>query len=139
VYAYALAALCLLVGVSAVGAAQTPSGTIVVDVRVGEQPIEGAEVILNGLTYRTDRAGAVRVQAPSGPTAVTVVKDGFVPTTTMIQAPASGEQRVLVDLQPLPTLSEEIVVVSSTRTDRGLDDQPLRVDVLLEKRSKRKC
>ena len=36
----------------------------------------------------------------------------------------------MVDLQPLPTIKEDVVVVASTRTDRGLDDQPLRVDVL---------
>ncbi|HUQ87845.1 MAG TPA: TonB-dependent receptor, partial [Vicinamibacterales bacterium] len=55
---------------------------------------------------------------------------GYVPTTVMVEVPGGGEQRVRVDLQPLPTLEEDIVVVASTRTARGLDDQPLRVDVL---------
>jgi outer membrane receptor for ferrienterochelin and colicins len=45
------------------------------------------------------------------------------------QAPG-GRQDVVVDQQPLPKIEEEVVVVASTRTERGLDDQPLRVDVL---------
>ena len=41
-----------------------------------------------------------------------------------------GQQDVVAEQQPLPRIEEEVVVVASTRTDRGLDDQPLRVDVL---------
>lgn len=114
----------------ALGAAQAPSGTIAVEVRAGGSLIENAEVVVNGLTYRTDRAGTVRAPSPSGVVEVIVAKDGFVPTTMTIQVPPGGEQRVVVDLQPLPTIKEDVVVVASTRTDRGLDDQPLRVDVL---------
>ena len=114
----------------AMAAAQAPSGTIAIEVRAGDSLIENAEVIVNGLTYRSDRAGTVRVQAPSGVAEVVVAMDGFVPTTILIQVPPGGEQRVVVDLQPLPTIKEDVVVVASTRTDRGLDDQPLRVDVL---------
>ena len=114
----------------AVGAAQAPSGTIAVEVRAGGSLVENAEVIVNGLTYRTDLAGTVKAPVPFGVAEVVVAKDGFVPTTMRIQVLPGGEQRVVVELQPLPTIKEDVVVVASTRTGRGLDDQPLRVDVL---------
>jgi len=55
---------------------------------------------------------------------------GYVPTTVTIGFPPAGEQPFVVDLEPVPTIKEDVVVIASTRTSRGLDDQPLRVDVL---------
>src|SRR5439155_14466863 len=38
-------------------------------------------------------------------------------------------QAVAIELQKLPSV-QETVTVSATRTDRGLEDQPMRVEVL---------
>jgi iron complex outermembrane receptor protein len=111
-------------------AAQTPSGTVAIEVRSGERPLEGADVVVNGITRRTDLRGHVSIPAVPGALEVTVAREGYVPTTVTIQVLSPGQPPVVVDLQPVPTIKEDVVVVASTRTSRGLDDQPLRVDVL---------
>jgi iron complex outermembrane receptor protein len=111
-------------------AAQTPSGTVAIEVRSGERPLEGADVVVNGITRRTDLRGHVSIPAVPGALEVTVAREGYVPTTVTIQVLSPGQPPVVVDLQPVPTSKEDVVVVASTRTSRGLDDQPLRVDVL---------
>ena len=61
---------------------------------------------------------------------ITVVKTGFVPVTTSVQVGAGATQEVIVELQPQPNLEESVTVVASTRTDKRLEDQPMRVEVL---------
>jgi iron complex outermembrane receptor protein len=61
---------------------------------------------------------------------VTVVKAHFVPATAFVQVGAGAVQELLVELQPQPTLEETVTVVASTRTDKRLDEQPMRVEVL---------
>jgi iron complex outermembrane receptor protein len=47
-----------------------------------------------------------------------------------VQVVAGQEQRVLIELSPQPTLEEEVIVVASTRTERRIEDQPIRVEVV---------
>src|SRR4029450_13990955 len=58
------------------------------------------------------------------------VKPGFAPVTTSVQLGAGATQEVIVDLQQQPSLEESVTVVASTRTDKRLEDQPMRVEVL---------
>src|SRR5207237_4497662 len=60
---------------------------------------------------------------------LTVVKEGFAAVTTTIAVAAGQQQRVLVDLTREVTV-EEHVTAPATRTDRGIEDQPMRVEVL---------
>jgi outer membrane receptor for ferrienterochelin and colicins len=116
--------------ISATAAAQPAAGTLHVEVRGNGGPVANAEVIVAAATHRTDAAGTVSITAAAGTLDVTVAKDGFVPVTSSIQVQAGGEQRVVVELQMQPTIEEEVLVVASTRTSRGLEEQPVRVDVL---------
>jgi outer membrane receptor for ferrienterochelin and colicins len=111
-------------------AAQNPTATIRVQVRASEKPVEGAEVIVAGTTYRTDTSGATTVATAPGMVVVTVVKAGFAAATASVQVAAGAVQEVVVELQPQPTLEETVTVVASTRTDKRLEDQPMRVEVL---------
>jgi len=110
--------------------AQAPTGVLRVEVVDGERPVAGAEVLIGGTTYRTSTEGVVTIPALPGGVDVTVVAKGFVPSTLSVTVPPAGQQRVIFALQRQPTVEEEVVVVASTRNDRGLDDQALRVDVL---------
>ena len=65
-----------------------------------------------------------------GTVEITVVKPGFAPATASVQVAAGATQDVVVELQPQPTLEETVTVVASTRTDKRLEDQPMRVEVL---------
>ena len=111
-------------------AAQSQTGTVRVQVRAAQKPIEDAEVIVAGASHRTDASGTTTVVTGAGNVDITVVKPGFVPVTTSVQVGAGATQEVIVELQPQPSLEESVTVVASTRTDKRLEDQPMRVEVL---------
>ena len=111
-------------------AAQNPTATIRVQVRASEKPVEGAEVIAAGVTYRTDSSGNATLATAPGTVDITVVKAGFAAATASVQAVAGTVREVAVELQPQPTHEETVTVVASTRTDKRLEDQPMRVEVL---------
>ena len=83
-----------------------------------------------GTTHRTDAAGTTTIITVPGTIEITVLKSGFAPTTASVQVAAGATQDVVVDLQAQPTVEETVTVVASTRTDKRLEDQPMRVEVL---------
>ena len=111
-------------------AAQNQTATVRVQVRAAGKPVEGAEVLVGGTTQRTDAAGTATIVTVPGSVEVTVLKSGFAPTTASVEVAAGTTQEVVVELQPEPTLEETVTVVASTRTDKRLEDQPMRVEVL---------
>jgi iron complex outermembrane receptor protein len=111
-------------------AAQNQTATIRVHVNAAGKPVEGVEVVVAGTTYRTDSTGTTTIVTVPGSVDITVLKSGFVPTTASVQVPAGATQDVVVEMQPPPSLEETVTVVASTRTDKRLEDQPMRVEVL---------
>ena len=90
----------------------------------------GAQVVVAGETERTDATGVARLAVPAGATQVTVVGNGFV-TITVPAVVVAGETRgVRVQLERDVVVEEEVTVVASTRSERRMDDQPLRVEGL---------
>ena len=114
----------------AVVVGQQPPGSVQIEVRASAMPIEGAEVVVRGATHRTDSTGRVTISAPPGAIEVTVTSEGFVPVTTSVQLTAGAQRQLVIDLQPAPTVEEIVTVVAATRTDKRLEDQPMRVEVL---------
>ena len=110
--------------------AQSQTATVRVQVRVGEKPVADAEVVVAGTTHRTDAAGATTITTAPGTVDITVLKSGFAATTASVQVAGGATQDVVVELQPQPTVEETVTVVASTRTDKRLEDQPMRVEVL---------
>ena len=120
---------CLLLH-AAVATAQQPPGSIRVEVRAGNVPVENADVVIRGVTHRTDSTGRVTISSLPGAIQVTVVKEGFVPATASVQLAAGARQELIIDLQAQPTVEEQVTVIAATRTDKRLEDQPMRVEVL---------
>ena len=111
--------------------AQNQSGTLRVQVRADDKPVEKAEVLVGGgVVQQTDASGTARIQMAAGEGELTVVKPGYVKTTVKVTVTGGAQQDVTVDLQPEPTLEEAVTVVATTRTNKRLEDQPLRVEVL---------
>jgi len=108
---------------------QSGPSAIACTVTAGGARVAAAEIVVAGKTYVTDRRGDVRIDVSPGPVELSVVKEGFAPVTTTITAVAGQQQAVTIELEKLPSI-QETVTVSATRTDRGLEDQPLRVEVL---------
>ncbi len=108
---------------------QSVPSTIVCTVTAGGTPVAGAEIVVAGKTYVTDSRGEVRIDVDPGSVELTVVKDGFAAVTATVTVAAGQQQPVTIALERRPSV-QETVTVSATRTGRGLEDQPMRVEVL---------
>jgi iron complex outermembrane receptor protein len=124
-----MAVAVLFGGVRAVSAAQDPA-PVRVEVRAGNQAVANAEVVVGGTRYRTDALGKVTVPVTPGTIEITVLKEGFAPTTASVEIERGGTRDLLVELHPQPTVEEAITVVATTRTGKRIEDQPMRVEVL---------
>jgi iron complex outermembrane receptor protein len=108
--------------------AQSPT-ILRVEVRADAMPVAGAEVVVSRTTYRTSADGSVAIPVVAGVVEFTVVKEPYAPLTSSVAVAGGQTQLIRVDLQRQPTL-QEAITVSATRTDRRLEDQPMRVEVL---------
>src|SRR5215204_2892613 len=111
--------------------AQSQLGTIRVQVGVEDKPVEKAEVVVGRANHYTDAAGAAQIQVPAGEVELTVVKAGYVTMTVKVMVVAGAQRDVSIELQREPTLEETVTVVAATRTNKRLEDQPMRVEVLV--------
>jgi len=123
----------LLVGVLLFGTgldvvAQEPA-QLRIEVRSEAGPVRDADVVISGRTQQTDAQGVTVFAVPPGATDIVVVKSGFAPASASIDLLAGQRQSITIELDRTATV-EEHITVSATRTDRGLDDQPMRVEVV---------
>ena len=123
-------AVVLVSAVAPSPAAQEKLATLRVQVNAADNAVEGAEVIVAGVAHVTDRAGTVVFKVDPGGVELTVFKSGFTLASSTVQVTAGVVQDVVVDLVAEPTVEETVTVVASTRTDKRLEDQPMRVEVL---------
>lgn len=127
-----LVLVCLSVGAGLVSAQSSGSqaqAEIQVVVRSDAGAIPRAQVIVRSETAETDVDGKVTLRIPAGSVEITVVKAGFTPVTVAATAVVGQPQVIPITLERQATL-EEHVTVSATRTDRRIEDQPMRVEVL---------
>ena len=122
-----VAALCLIG--STIAAAQIPPTRLHVEVRSEDGPVRDAEVVVNGITQKTDAQGLTVFNLPPGQVEIVAVKSGFAPASASATLTADQPRTVTIDLNRNATV-EEHVTVSATRTDRGIEDQPMRVEVV---------
>src|SRR5262249_15213305 len=100
-----------------------------VEVRSPDGPVRDADVGVNGLTQKTDDEGLTLCTVPPGHADIVVVKTGFAPASASVELGASQQQTVALELSRTASV-EEHVTVSATRTERGIEDQPMRVEVV---------
>ena len=110
--------------------AQSQPGTVRVQVRSENKPVEKADVVVAGTTQPTDASGTAQMVLAAGEAELTVVKTGYVPVTVKVHVTSGGQQDVTIELQATPTHEENVTVVATTRTNKRLEDQPMRVEVL---------
>ncbi len=101
-----------------------------VEVHTGGAPVAAAEIVVIGRTELTDEQGVVIITTPAGTIQVTVVHEGFMPITVPVDVVAAQERVVRIGLVRPLAVEEEVTVVASTRTERRIEDQPMRVEVL---------
>jgi len=112
-----------------IGVAAAQPVTLRIEVRSPDGPVRGAEVVVNGLTHTTDAQGETAFTVPPGRIDIVVVKSGFAPASASVDVVANQQQTIAIALNRDATV-EEHITVSATRTDRGIEDQPMRVEVV---------
>jgi len=111
--------------------AQQPTGMVRVEVVTEEgAPLGQVAVLAGDTTLSTGPDGIALLALPAGRALITAVRAGFAPVTVPVEVAAGQERSVRIDLVPSPTLDEEVTVVATTRTDRRIEDQATRVEVL---------
>ena len=122
-----VACFCLLNAGAVSG--QEQAARLRIEVRSEAGPVRNADVVVNGTTQKTDAQGVTTFTLPPGDTQIVVVGEGFAPASASVDLVARQQQTIVIDLNRAASV-EEHVTVSATRTDRGIDDQPMRVEVV---------
>lgn len=121
--------LIALLWIASVAHLLAQSAAVRVEVHSTAGPIADADVVIDGVTYKTDAQGVAVVAVAPGHVEIVVVKRGFAATSAEVDVDANQQRPVVIELTRGASV-EEHVTVSATRTERGLEDQPLRVEVL---------
>jgi len=111
-----------------IAVAQEPA-RLRLEVRNAGNPVPDADVVANGITKKTDDQGIVILTVPAGHVALVVLKNGFTASAVSMDVAANQQQTIAIELSRTSSV-EEHVTVSATRTDRGIEDQPMRVEVV---------
>ncbi|MET0163445.1 MAG: TonB-dependent receptor plug domain-containing protein, partial [Vicinamibacterales bacterium] len=124
-------ALLLSVGVVGTGvhAQSRGTGTLIVFVHNEDRPIARAEVQAGPASGVTGEDGRVTLTVPAGRVDVIATRTGFDPGAAPIEIAAGVESRMDIELEPQSAI-EETIVVTSTRAERRIEDEPLRVEVV---------
>jgi iron complex outermembrane receptor protein len=111
-------------------AAQTPTGRVEVTV-VSEDgvPLEGARITAGERGALTGAGGQAELTLPSGLITLHVVRIGYADNDLEVSVPAGGQVDVRILLET-NALEIEEVLVTSTRSGRRIEDEPLRVEVV---------
>jgi iron complex outermembrane receptor protein len=127
----ALAVVWLTFGASAGFGQDSPQSVVEIQVvvRSAAGPVPRAQIVASGATTETDEQGHLTLRVVPGPLEITVVKAGYNPVTVTATV-ALGEPQVIPITLERQSAIEEHVTVSATRTDKRIEDQPMRVEVL---------
>ena len=109
--------------------AQQSTGTITVRVTGEGRPLRDAQVRAGGRIVVTDGSGGARLSLAAGRWMVVIAKLGFRPDTLAAVVAAAQDVALSAELVEQPAQLEEIVV-STTRVERRLEDEPAQVEVL---------
>ncbi len=121
----------LLPGLQKTGAAQErpapPSVTVTVRVEGPSGPLEGVMVSALEVSRVTDGQGIAQLPLPLGTHTLETEYLGYGPAVLTLEV--TGDMTVVIRLEPVAIEAEEIVVTSS-RTQRRVEEEPLRIEVV---------
>jgi iron complex outermembrane receptor protein len=108
-----------------------PGATLRVRVIHEASPVSGAIVRSGRVAAQTSDSGTASLRLAIGPHTVVVSRLGFMPDTVSITLSAGQDTTVVSELEAQAAEMESIVI-ASTRTERRVEDSPLRVEVVDE-------
>jgi iron complex outermembrane receptor protein len=98
-------------------------------VRPDSLPIVGVQVRVDTLRAQTDELGVARLVTSAGSHRVSVARIGYAPDSATILLRASVDTTITFTLQEQET-ELSAVTVSATRSERRIEDDPVRVEAL---------
>jgi iron complex outermembrane receptor protein len=100
-----------------------------VRVEAGGAPIEGAQVSAGYVGSLTDSIGVARLVLSAGEHELRIVRIGYAEVELALALRAGADTTLAVELTEEAIEAEEILVLS-TRSQRRIEDEPLRVEVM---------
>ena len=110
-------------------AAQAAGGTVVVRVTSGGRAVADAQVRAGRRLALTDATGTGRLRLAAGHWVIVVAKLGLRPDTLAADVAEGRESAIAAEMAEAPAELEP-VIVSTTRVERRLEDEPAHVEVL---------
>src|SRR5688572_1113392 len=110
--------------------AQTPVGWVTARVSADGAPVAGVQMAAGAVGALTAADGRATIRLPAGSTTLTFERIGYRTVTLDMQVPANDTVNLDVTMVEEAIEAEEIVVVTSTRSDRRIEDEPIRVEVI---------
>ena len=107
------------------------SATLRVQVVHRDVPVASALVRAGRVAAQTDEQGSARLRLPAGPQLVVVSRLGFATDSVALALHANQDTVVIVSLEQAAA-EVEAVIVTATRSERRIEDTPLRVEVVDE-------
>lgn len=121
--------LLLLVVCAPALAAQEPAARVIVQVRSEAGPVPLARVRAGRRAVLSNAQGEAILTLTPGAYRLSVEKLGFATESLPLVVAAGAEMRVQVHLEEV-AIETEGIVVTATRTERRIEDEPIRVEVL---------
>lgn len=120
-------ALALTLPVGAKGFAQ--QAVVTVRVTSAEGVLEAARVSSDTVAALTDAGGVAVLRLSASDHVIRVEKEGYRPADRAIVISPGADTSLTVQLE-IEVIEHEAIIVSSTRTDRRIEDVPVRVEVI---------
>ncbi|HEX2168602.1 MAG TPA: TonB-dependent receptor [Longimicrobiales bacterium] len=128
---YALRACAIALALTLPAGATISAQQAVVTIRVtsAEGVIAAARVSSGTISALTDALGLAQLRLAAGERLVRVEKDGYGAAEQTVDVRAGADTSLTVHLDP-EVMEHEAIIVSSTRTGRRIEDEPVRVEVI---------
>ena len=132
IHAMCLAMCCSFLAMPAAGPAPLQAQTtssVTVRVVLDARPVEAAQVSAGEVGDVTDAAGQAVLRLNAGRHVLRVQKLGIETTEQPLTVREGADTLVVVDVHEA-AVEHESIVISSTRADRRIEDEPIRVEVV---------
>ena len=112
-----------------IGQVQPPRATVTIRVESEAGPLDGAQLTASGISAITDEAGLAELRLPLGAHELVAERIGFetVRMRMVLDVPRDTTVVVVMEVMALET---EGLVVTSGRTERRIEEEPLRIEVV---------
>lgn len=101
--------------------------TLTVHVHSADGPVTAADVTAGTVTQSTNAAGTAVLRIAPGALTIRVAKSGYHDVERALEVRSDTAITITLEIE---ALEHEAIIVSSTRSDRRIEDEPLRVEVI---------